>query len=524
MDIETTLSSTTFKKKTSKSAFHDSVGGFFFQKKKVVLGNVKHSSDKRDISLSRSGSSNNVYSDVESLSGEDENVSMSDMDGGFLLGSAATTPKAKQVSTGAVFGSPFSSSNFHIDDDKVVLPPCLSIFISESSIEMATSLAREKVIDVNKNLKRQGMRAGKKTCVINRSLETGNKIHCAVVSFKFDNDLEFAFCTEPILGGVKLSWAKIDLVWCKKCEKFGHSALKCDGSVAFPSKLSRTFKSPSGGPCFSSGYSFGFPLSDVSDSNSSSPFVSANNSFLNARLDTLKCFLELLMNQVSGILKKLSGMELILMATSFSILLPATPTSLVPHLNVDMVLNDKMLASTPPLSAVDDVVHNSSSSFSKVLISKMGKLELKMVAFEVLIGSVLESLVWKVATCNVRDMNNPAKQEDIVRWHKNKDNMISVVTETKLKGKICLWIMNKFDGIRVFTSGLEFSYLDTDITIIMNASLAKHMCKVFEMPGQLISVKLLFKNKFSLMVLGLYAGATLEKRLVYSHVIVTHRI
>ncbi|KAG9298566.1 hypothetical protein G9A89_018925 [Geosiphon pyriformis] len=57
--------------------------------------------------------------------------------------------------------------------------------------------------------------------------------------------------------------------------------------------------------------------------------------------------------------------------------------------------------------------------------------------------------------------------------------------------------MNKFDGVQVFTFGLESGYLGANITIIMNASLAKHM----------------------LMVLGLYADATLEKRLAYSYVI-----
>ncbi|KAG9304623.1 hypothetical protein G9A89_020187 [Geosiphon pyriformis] len=85
-------------------------------------------------------------------------------------------------------------------------------------------------------------------------------------------------------------------------------------------------------------------------------------------------------------------------------------------------------------------------------------------------------------------MNNPVKQKDIVRWHRNMGNMISVVTETKLKGK----------------SG----YLGVGIAIIMDASLAKHVCKVFKMPSRLISVRLLFKNKLLVTVLGLYADAT----------------
>ncbi|KAG9292238.1 hypothetical protein G9A89_023958 [Geosiphon pyriformis] len=97
--------------------------------------------------------------------------------------------------------------------------------------------------------------------------------------------------------------------------------------------------------------------------------------------------------------------------------------------------------------------------------------------------------------------------------------MISVVTETKLKDKVCSWIMNKFDGIQVFTSGLESGYLGADIAIIMDVSLAKYVCKVSKVSGRLISVKLLFKNKLLVTVLGLYVGATLEKRLAHFHIV-----
>ncbi|KAG9289879.1 hypothetical protein G9A89_015459 [Geosiphon pyriformis] len=81
--------------------------------------------------------------------------------------------------------------------------------------------------------------AGEKTCVINCSLETGNQICCAVIGFKSENKLESAFCTEPIFGGVRLSWARLDLVWCEKCEKFGHSVLECDAFDALVSASSK---------------------------------------------------------------------------------------------------------------------------------------------------------------------------------------------------------------------------------------------------------------------------------------------
>ncbi|KAG9286599.1 hypothetical protein G9A89_005367 [Geosiphon pyriformis] len=133
--MKATAGSTKSKKKTSKSTFYSSAGGSFFQKKKVVLGNVKHSDNKKNISLSKSEFSNSVYSNVESLSGKDEDVSMFETNGRFFLGSAATTSKTKRVNTGAGFGSPLGFPNFHMDDNKVVLPPYLSVFLEKKWID-----------------------------------------------------------------------------------------------------------------------------------------------------------------------------------------------------------------------------------------------------------------------------------------------------------------------------------------------------------------------------------------------------
>ncbi|KAG9292895.1 hypothetical protein G9A89_016257 [Geosiphon pyriformis] len=67
--------------------------------------------------------------------------------------------------------------------------------------------------------------------------------------------------------------------------------------------------------------------------------------------------------------------------------------------------------------------------------------------------------------------------------------------------------MNKFNGIRIFSSGLDKKFLDAGMAIIMNNFLVCHVSKVKEVPGRVISVCLLFKNKLLVTVLGLYAGA-----------------
>ncbi|KAG9291467.1 hypothetical protein G9A89_021886 [Geosiphon pyriformis] len=213
--MKTTVSSTALKKRIPKGAFQDSA---------VVFGNIKHSGDEKDISLSKSGSSGSVYSDVESLSGENEDVSMSETNGGFFLGLAATTPKTKRINTGADFGSPLGFPNFHINDDEVVLPSYLPIFLekkwidskiiktlvkknflnnqwfwgatilskfeeiirstftSEKSIEMATSLARKNKIIVNTNLKKQGVRSDRAVVIKEIPIDTPKKMIVATAA------------------------------------------------------------------------------------------------------------------------------------------------------------------------------------------------------------------------------------------------------------------------------------------------------------------------------------------------------
>ncbi|KAG9300266.1 hypothetical protein G9A89_011339 [Geosiphon pyriformis] len=110
--------------------------------------------------------------------------------------------------------------------------------------------------------------------------------------------------------------------------------------------------------------------------------------------------------------------------------------------------------------------------------------------------------------CNVRGLNNPTKQDDVICWHKDMNNLVSIFMESKLKGKVCPWLTDKFDGVWVFTSGLDSGSMGAGVLIIINSSLAKHVCKISEVPDWLLSIKLLFKNKLSVSILGLYAGAS----------------
>ncbi|KAG9304363.1 hypothetical protein G9A89_019925 [Geosiphon pyriformis] len=649
--MKATASSTTSKKKALKNAFHGPTGGSFFQKKKVVLDNVKHSGDERDISLNISRSSDSVYSDVESLSGEDKNVSMSSINRS-LLGSAAITPKVKQINTSAVFGSPLGSPNFHMDDNKVVLPSYLPIFfdkkcidpkiiktsvkvsikksftldinfsaVEEKSIEMAALLAREKRINVNSNLKKQGIRSdwaviikkipmntlknmivatvsefgeiklikiqligiwqkavvefaelnqanllaskwsfligknsmcvakavgdcktwasrektGGKTCIINRSIETGNRICCAVVGFTFDNDLESVFYTEPIFNRVKLSWARMNLVCCKKYGHFRYLALEYDTPDAIMWLLSkRSYKKGAleefhfwlaklyekkcvliscpaafGGKSWaqvvllsnffgSAHFGFGPSFSSHGLLGLGGIFLSAStvSSGLSNCLAVLEKSLELLADQVPDIIKKLSFVELVPLASKSSISPLVVLAPLDSVVDSDMALDNTLASPVFPPLVVANTVADLSLSSSKVLTTKMGGLESKLVALEVSIDSYylsMSNLVWKFAMCNIKDLNNLAKQDNAIRWHKDSCNSVSVFTETKLK---------------VFSFGMNSGHCGSRVVIVLNDNLVCHMCKISEVPEHLISVHFFFASKAFVTILGLYAGAS----------------
>ncbi|KAG9301760.1 hypothetical protein G9A89_003307 [Geosiphon pyriformis] len=414
-----------------------------------------------------------MYSDVESLSGNNVDIGISGVSNSSILDSAANTSKVKCVNTGADFGSSLGSPNYDIEDD----------------IEKTVLLAKENVITVNTNLKRQGIHsnqavvirkilmnipkkmiitttaefreiksiksfligkdsvcmakamgdqkiwtskdwykallfilpmsimtydlgnllegAGKKTCLINYLLKTGNKTCCTVVCFKSNEALEFAFSIEPILSGVRLFWARIDLVWCKKYERCSHSALECDTPIASTSKPLRTFKKIAFNKCYlqlaklyekknvsiSCSAAFGGKswaqvvlLSGCSDSfhsisGSGSPFyndsgsnngffpVSASNLSLGAHLAFLECFLKLLADQVSSMLKKLSSVKLVLLTLLFCVPSLAISTPLMSHLDMDMTLNNVLMLSAPLFSAVV-------SNISEEVWKKFGNLSL----------------------------------------------------------------------------------------------------------------------------------------------------
>ncbi|KAG9307320.1 hypothetical protein G9A89_017148 [Geosiphon pyriformis] len=355
-------------------------------------------------------------------------------------------------------------------------------------------------------------RAGEKTCVINCSVNTGNRVCCAVIGFESEEDLESAYHIELIFGSAKLFWARMDLVWCEHCGKFGHSVLECDATITSTSKPFKLFKKSASKEnclCLARLYTkknilISHPTAfggrfwaqvvlamSISHNHSTGtgsglfPIVGTDSNGKCSSLTSMDFF----WMHVLDIVKQLNGVEL----PSIPVLSAVVDSSM----DLNMVLDVPNTCSVLPSPVTDDASIFSSSSL-KVLTSKVGSLKSKLVALKASVGSVLvNNLVWKVAMCNIRGINIPTKQKDIMHWHKKSGNMVLFITKTKLKPNIRPWIINKFERVRIFSSGLDKSFLRAGVVIIINYSLVCHVSKV---------EKLLFKGKLSVIFLGLYAG------------------
>ncbi|KAG9293722.1 hypothetical protein G9A89_019059 [Geosiphon pyriformis] len=153
-------------------------------------------------------------------------------------------------------------------------------------------------------------------------------------------------------------------------------------------------------------------------------------------------------------MKKLSFVKLVPLVSESHVSSLVVLASVISNLDSDMALDSTLASSSPSFSVIiADSIADFSSNSSKVLTTKVSRLESKMVALE-----------------------------------------------------------DKFDEVKVFSSGLDKGFLGAGVAIIINTSLACHVCKVSKVSGWLLSVKLLFKNKLSVPILGLYAGAFLAQR------------
>ncbi|KAG9306523.1 hypothetical protein G9A89_004720 [Geosiphon pyriformis] len=324
---------------------------------------------------------------------------------------------------------------------------------------------------------------GGKMCVIDHHPVTYARARCAVICFDSAESLNAIIRTTPVLKGTNLCWFCLVLAKCAKCEKSSHTSLGCAigkrvSSGLFSHRvLSDTDKSrlaaiyakqsaPVAHPV-----SFGglFWAKVAMKPGSSSKLVLSLLVLMEAndRFAALECSFASLAEQMGKLAKRLDALGPIVSQHSSGCQPLVTPSS--QNQGADIVMSEGSSAATS------------------------GEIVAGAVFFDVFLVFKLEDSM-KCLMETVLGLSAKVDSFGAV-WF----GILLLATSE---------IVNKYDGVWVFISGLESGYLGASVAVVMNSSLAKHVCKVSEVPGWLLSIKLLFKNKLLVFILGLYAGAS----------------
>ncbi|KAG9307039.1 hypothetical protein G9A89_003090 [Geosiphon pyriformis] len=308
-----------------------------------------------------------------------------------------------------------------------------------------------------------------KTCVINRHLVTYAQVRCAVVCFNFAESLDAVMGTTPVFRDSNLRWSSLVSVRCAKCEKLGHTSLSCAES----------------GKVFS-GDSFHKVLSDSDKSRLAAIYA--------------KCSVLVAHPIFFG------GLSWVKVASGFSF--PPLSDRVVsenvgsslemkPSLTAAVEINDRFAALECSLTSLTECVN----MLAKRLTTPNQRADIvisKSLGVATSSKTVMEAVIF--------DNSVIGKMEDTLR------NLAIMVMGLLAKIDNADMIKDKFEGVRIFTSGLEEGYVGAGVAIVMCGSLACHVSKVEKVLGRVVSVHLLFKNKLLVTFLDLYAGVLAKMR------------
>ncbi|KAG9307310.1 hypothetical protein G9A89_017138 [Geosiphon pyriformis] len=348
---------------------------------------------------------------------------------------------------------------------------------------------------------------GGKTCVIEHNSVNYTWAHCTTVCFESESDLNQALANTPVIKGVSLHWSCLFAALYSSYNSLGHTSRNCKSAgvssslkgkraplsaqdrfrlvkiyerksapVSHPLAFDKkTWASVVGSILSGTFFEYDSQLGSIRNGKPLLPVVND----LEKCLVSIKSSLVSLMKQIGKLAKRLESFVLAVSQSS-----PGWE-DIVMGVGSGNATSDKTAA----------VLGSTASPEIVKLENMLEGLSVSVMSLSVhLDGLVLAGVVWY-------------RKLPRVMFHKDMNNLVSIFTESKLKKKVHPWLTNKFDGVQVFTFGLDSGSMSAGVLIIMNSSLAKHIYKVSEVPSWLLFIKLFFKNKLSVSILGLYTGA-----------------
>ena len=124
-----------------------------------------------------------------------------------------------------------------------------------------------------------------------------------------------------------------------------------------------------------------------------------------------------------------------------------------------------------------------------------------------------QTTTWKIASCNVQGMNNPAKQDDIIQWHIHHHHTISCLSETRLNQQTARFLKNKHPNTTLLHTSDPLNTNGSGAAILINRQLTPHIHSIQDIPGRCITIQLKFRNKVSITISSIYGKANWDKRI-----------
>src|SRR3954471_6863325 len=101
-------------------------------------------------------------------------------------------------------------------------------------------------------------------------------------------------------------------------------------------------------------------------------------------------------------------------------------------------------------------------------------------------------------------MNNPDKQNGIMRWHTENEYTISVLTEIRINNNMAVFWKKRFPEQIIFHTDDPQDINGSGVAIVINRDLTSHIHQISEISGRCISIILRFKRGVSVAVSGIY--------------------